>query len=202
MTEQSFECPKYSPLPGGRRCQHYDGKRGCHLPGMLVCREWQRVNGQKPLPAARACQAPLALPSAPSTAAVAQTPAATADRDLFGNPLPELPAKKRAKQRTDQERQAVAMDPPAVAALPARVRPGFTTEDIESFRAMGVQVCVHCETVGDVWLVPVYTGLPRKEITPEHLATIVGVLEAFPGSRVAVFDQSPPETPAAERSPE
>ena len=43
--------------------------------------------------------------------------------------------------------------------------------------------------------------LARKEITPEHLATIARVLDAFPGSRVVAFDKKPPAEPANEGSP-
>lgn len=53
---------------------------------------------------------------------------------------------------------------------------GFTTEDIESFKALGVEVLLHSETYGDVWLVPTYTGRERKEITPEHAATLARVV--------------------------
>lgn len=74
-------------------------------------------------------------------------------------------------------------------------------EDIESFKALGVEVCVRSDDYGDLWLVPAYTGQPRKEITPEHLATIARVLEAFPWSRVVAFDKKPPAEPANEGSP-
>ena len=36
-----------------------------------------------------------------------------------------------------------------------------------------------------------YTGSGRKEITPEHAATICRVLEAFPGSQVVAFEKNP-----------
>ena len=68
---------------------------------------------------------------------------------------------------------------------------GLTTEDIESFRALGVEVCLRTESSGEVWLVPEYTGADRKEITPEHVATLCHVLDVFPGARVASFEKSP-----------
>ena len=62
-----------------------------------------------------------------------------------------------------------------------------TTEDIESFRALGLEICIDTEQHGEIWIVPAYTDQPRAEITPEHLATIDGILDTFPGSRVVAF---------------
>ena len=67
---------------------------------------------------------------------------------------------------------------------------GLTTEDIEGFKALRVEVCLSSEAFGEVWLVPKYTEHDRKEITPEHAATISRVLEAFPGSKVVSFEKS------------
>ncbi len=61
---------------------------------------------------------------------------------------------------------------------------GFTSEDIDSFKAMGVEVCLRCEAIGELWLVPAYTGQARKELTPEHLATVLHAMSVFPGSTV------------------
>jgi len=72
----------------------------------------------------------------------------------------------------------------------------LTTEDIEAFKALGVEVQLTSEGYGDLWLVPAYTGLPRKEITPEHAATVMRVLRAFPGTRVVAIEKhSQPERP-------
>lgn len=73
---------------------------------------------------------------------------------------------------------------------------GLTTEDIASFKALGVEVRLKSEAYGDLWLVPAYTGQARKELTPEHAATVVRVLTAFPGSQVISFEKhSQPERP-------
>jgi hypothetical protein len=80
----------------------------------------------------------------------------------------------------------VASETPAIDVDQLR---GFTTDDIESFRALGVEVCLHSEAYGELWLVPAYTGRPRKEITPEHAATVMRVLSVFPGSRVTAFEK-------------
>jgi len=65
---------------------------------------------------------------------------------------------------------------------------GLTTEDLESFKALGVEVCLQSEALGEVWLVPERTNQPRKEITPELAATLWQVLAAFPGSRVVALN--------------
>lgn len=96
-----------------------------------------------------------------------------------------------------------ALPPPVEPALPLEDETaptvelrGLTTEDVASFKALGVEVCLKSEAYGELWLVPAYTGRPRKELTPEHAATVLRVLEAFPGSQVLSFEKhSQPERP-------
>jgi len=73
----------------------------------------------------------------------------------------------------------------------------LSSEDIASFKALGVEVLLRSDTYGELWLVPEYTGQQRKEITPEHAATVMRVLSVFPGSQVISFEKSPnhPERP-------
>lgn len=66
---------------------------------------------------------------------------------------------------------------------------GLTTADFESFKALGVEVRLRSDTYGEFWLVPAYTGQPRKELTLEHAAAVLRVLEAFPGSQVLSFEK-------------
>lgn len=83
-----------------------------------------------------------------------------------------------------------------IAATVAPELTGLTSADIESFRALGVEVRLRSETYGEVWLVPAYTGQARKELTPEHAATVLRVLEVFPGSQVISFEKhTNPERP-------
>jgi len=57
-------------------------------------------------------------------------------------------------------------------------------------------VRLESETYGEIWLVPAYTGADRREITPEHAATLARVISVFPGARVVAFHKSPkPERP-------
>ena len=115
----------------------------------------------------------------PSSSMPAPKPVA---RDLFGNPLPERrDACGEGRPRLRRSRSLPKPDADAQPAVDVDQLRGFTTEDIESFKALGVEVLLHSETYGDVWLVPAYTGRDRKEITPEHAATLARVMSVFPG---------------------
>jgi pyruvate/2-oxoglutarate dehydrogenase complex dihydrolipoamide acyltransferase (E2) component len=125
-----------------------------------MCVEWLKANGPKP--AADARKSPPVV-EAPKPEPLPQA------RDLFGNPvaLPEEPPKPKAVAGPIARKLAAE---PTIDVDQLR---GFTTEDIESFKALGVEVRLHSETYGELWLVPAYTGKPRKELTPEHAATVV-----------------------------
>jgi hypothetical protein len=108
---------------------------------------------------------------------------------------------RRARPDVAQPAAKVSAAPAPIALAPrpdADAQPavdvdqlrGFTTEDIESFKALGVEVLLHSETYGDVWLVPAYTGRDRKEITPEHAATLARVMSVFPGSHIVSFEKT------------
>ncbi|MCP3104214.1 hypothetical protein LZ198_35660 [Myxococcus sp. K15C18031901] len=172
----------------GSRCLHYRPGGACTLPVVGTCTEWLKVNRQARPP--REEVAPH-VPVAPAKSA----PAAV---DLLGNPLRESATKKP----TLAPRPAPPAAPPVVtepdAQGPLSVPRGLTDEDIASFKALGAEVCFRAETCGEVWLVPAYTGQARKELTPEHAATLVRVLSAFPGSRVMSFEKRPA---SAEGSP-
>jgi hypothetical protein len=93
-----------------------------------------------------------------------------------------------------QQRPTAAMPSPAPTAAevieerePLR---GLTTDDIDSFKALNIEVCLKSETFGEMWLVPSYTGKNRQELTPEHAATICRVLQAFPGSKITAFEKT------------
>ena len=144
-----------------------------------MCTEWLKANGHAVPPATPS-------PAEPEPESKTATRPAT---DLLGRPLPEpeptrpskadlLAPTTRRPQPTDQPEQHA----------PLR---GLTTEDIESFKSLRVEVCLRSEAVGEVWLVPAYTGRDRKEITPEHAATLCRVLDAFPGSQLVSFEKNP-----------
>jgi hypothetical protein len=79
-------------------------------------------------------------------------------------------------------------DPPP--PVPAHARAPIAQEEIDSFKALGVELRLDLDEAGPVWLVPRYTGQARKEITPEHAATLRLLLDAFPGARIAAFEKT------------
>ncbi|UYI16491.1 hypothetical protein N1129_09280 [Myxococcus xanthus] len=175
----------------GKHCLHYRHGGACTLPGVGgTCTEWLKVNRQaRPHRDVAAPPVP-APPTKPALAAV----------DLFGHPLPEPDSKKPAP--APASKPAPPAPSPDVKGLDAEAPlsglRGLTDADIASFKALGAEVCFASEAYGEVWLVPAYTGQARKELTPEHAATLVRVLSAFPGSRVLSFTKQPA---SAEASP-
>lgn len=159
----------------GKRCRHYLPNGACSLPTEFMCVEWLKRNGHLPPPAAR---------------------------DLFGNPLPNPSlATPATPQPRVVENPAARTEQSPVVEQPPLSRRGLTTEEIESFKALGVEVCIRSQEYGELWLVSAPTGQPRKELTPEHLATIARVFDVFPGSRVVAFDKQPSAEPANDGSP-
>jgi hypothetical protein len=78
----------------------------------------------------------------------------------------------------------------APAPEPAHPRAPIAPEELASFKALGVELRLDLDEAGPVWLVPRYTGQARKEITPEHAATLRLLLDAFPGARIAAFEKT------------
>ena len=58
-------------------------------------------------------------------------------------------------------------------------------EDLASFQALGAEVCIESPTLGELWLVPAYTGAERSEITPEHAMKVAAIVRAFPGAQLS-----------------
>jgi len=181
-------CAKYTRSEG-KRCVHYVSNGACALPDEFMCVEWLKVNGPKP------------AADAPNPSPVVETPTPQA-RDLFGDPI--APSAEPPKPKPAAVVAHIASKPGAEPTIDVDRLRGFTTEDIESFKALGVEVQLHSEIYGELWLVPAYTGKPRKEITPEHAATVMRVLSVFPGSHVVAFEKTTnperQERPAEERS--
>lgn len=171
-------CEKYA-RGEGNRCAHYVKGGACTLPGESACLEWLKVNSSR-APAINDVKG-----KAPPVA-----------RDLFGHPVTGPKPAPKTKAAGPVLPPKPAARPPQAATPPAKAEPpatdglsGLTTDDITSFKALGAEVHFKSDTYGDVWLVPAYTGHPRKELTVEHAATIVRVLAAFPGSRVLAFNK-------------
>ena len=176
----NITCEKYTRGEDGKRCIHFQQGGTCALPDEFVCTEWQKHNG----PNKRT------LPVVAAAAVVEHAPAPKpVARDLFGNPLPEVapPAAPKVSTSAPIAKQPAEACAPTVDVDQLR---GFTADDIASFKALGVEVLLHSETYGDVWLVPAYTGRERKEITPEHAATLARVMSVFPGSHIVSFEKT------------
>jgi hypothetical protein len=95
----------------------------------------------------------------------------------------------------------LARSPPAAAAPPAAVLPNrarqaqvsitVRDEDIASFKALGLELCLSVEGKGEVWLVPNYTGQDRQELSLEHAVLVAAACSAFPGASVKSFVRQP-----------
>lgn len=135
-----------------------------------MCVEWLRANDHAP--------APVTTPDAES--------AAPRPVDLFGNPIPAACA---PAARSEKKPQPSIPSTPTATDAPGPPLQRIPEEEIASFKALGVEVCLQSDSIGEVWLVPEYTGRDRKEITPEHAATLRLIVDAFPGARVVAFDK-------------
>lgn len=170
----------------GKRCLHYAANGACRLPSEFMCSEWLKANG----PAATR-SLPLAPPREPPPAIA---------RDLFGNTVHAAPAHTAAKPAVHRAPLDIAAKSgPTPATVDIDQLRGFTSDDIESFKARGVEVLLRSDAIGELWLVPSYTGQDRKEITPENAATLLRVMAVFPGTELVSFAKPHPQPERHER---
>ena len=182
-SQPGFTCPHYDPPPGEKRCRHFVSNGACDRPDELMCVEWLKANGQSVPPS-----------SDPPPPAVVPD---DRPRDLFGHPLPEPP--KPSPPPAKVSVPAAAPKAESAPPEPPLVR-NVTDEEIQSFKALGVEVCVATEAMGDIWIVPEYTGADRKEITVQHAATITAICAAFPGAKVVQYEKAKPKPPGEPES--
>jgi len=180
----SFTCLHYDAPPGEKRCRHYLKNGSCARPDELMCIEFLKANGHAVPASAPGANEPAKLinstPLAPKVAT-----------DLFGNPLPDppklaLPPAKLAVS-TAAPKTAAPADPPIVRNV--------SDEEIKSFKDLSVEVCIASEALGEIWIVPEYTGAERKEISVEHAATLTAICAAFPGAKVVQYEKAKPQPP-------
>ena len=166
----SFTCPDYDAPPGSKRCRSYLGNGSCAREDHFMCEEWMKANGH-------AVPAPVEAKPEPA-------------RDLFGNPLPEEPPPKKPEKVTPPPtpKPGPTAEPPATDRDAVLVR-NLTDEDIASFKALGVEVCLASEEIGEVWIVPEYSEQERRELRIDHAATLTAVCAAFPGAKVTSFEK-------------
>jgi hypothetical protein len=165
------DCSKYQPRAGSKRCQHYLDGGACALATEFMCVEWLKANGHLvPQGHPGEGMTPAQLAFLPGLAPLAPT-RATPEPEASASQAPSVPA----------------AEPPSVNA---NTRAPITPEELASFKALGVELCLDLDEAGPLWLVPAYTGQARKEITPEHAATLRLLLDAFPGARIAAFEKA------------
>ena len=175
VANRGITCPRYQRSAKGKRCAHYwDGGR-CIRPGgaQTTCVEWVRVNG-----------GPVAPTVVEGSAEADPTPVMSLDRDLFGNPVqPERPRRGSRRESSTKATAPVAAPAPTTPPKPPLIR-NVTDEEIASFKALGSEVCIRSEEVGEVWVVPEYTGADRAELSVEHSITLTTICASFPGAKV------------------
>ena len=64
-----------------------------------------------------------------------------------------------------------------------------TDEEVASFKALGAEVCIRSEGIGEVWVVPEYTGADRQELSVGHSITLATICAAFPGAKVVAMNR-------------
>jgi hypothetical protein len=195
-----FTCPHYRATSGTKRCESYQEGGTCALPEYFHCIEWEKKN-QVHLASVRRGETAAKLGAGPRL-------------DLFGQIVREPPPRKQTTlTAAPQVSMSRSPSPPAAVEDPQPpLRRGFTDDDIKGFKEIGAEVCLSSDEFGEVWLVPEYTGKDRKELTPEHAATVARTLEIFPGARVTSFrkvektndltEKDSPERAAANRAEE
>lgn len=154
----AITCPHYQRVPPSRRCRHY-GQGG-------LC--------QRPEAAGSKCLEWLKV-NAPREAAPAPV-----SRDLFGAPVLPPPPRRLPHTAPPAPEGASGPRPPLVRNV--------TDEEVASFKALGVEVCIQSEALGPIWLVPKYTGASnRVELSIEHSVTLTAICSAFPGAKVVAM---------------
>lgn len=153
-----ISCPKYEPVEGTRRCRQYHADGACALPDEFMCVEWLKANGHA------------SAPSAPAPPPL--------ERDLFGAPMPP------PLDASSPSRASAPSAPPT--KLAARV-PAVHTADLASFQALGTEVRLDSTDLGELWLVPAYTGADRQELTFDHAALLATLCHALPSARITAL---------------
>ncbi len=175
-----FSCSHYEPAPGGRRCRSYidggtcgriDGEGDRHGEGNQ-CMEWLRVNEG-------------------TTAHTSSNPAHVdpVPRDLFGSPIQPPPPRPARRSRPAPLPTPSPVPKPLTASREPSVVRNTTSDEISSFKALGVEVCLRSDAIDELWIVPNYTGKDRTELSVEHSATLTTICAAFPGARVVALNK-------------
>jgi hypothetical protein len=148
-------CPHYQQTPGSKRCRSYAPGGACQRPDAAQGKCLEWLK-------VNAAREPAPEP---------------APRDLFGAPVRPPPPRQRPHTTPLAPTTAPEPGPPLVRNV--------TDEQISSFKALGVEVCIQSAALGPVWLVPMYTGAEdRAELSIDHAVTLTTICSAFPGAKV------------------
>lgn len=158
-TRLPISCPQYVAFEGSTRCRHYFANGACELPDEFMCVEWLKANGHAPPPL---------VPTPPPV-----------EKDLFGAAYVP-PSAMRELARAPAP--VASATPPAATAPPA-----LKAAALASFEALGVEVRLESDDLGELWLVPAYTGADRLELSFEHAALVATLCAAIPSARVTAL---------------
>ncbi|MBM3957919.1 MAG: hypothetical protein FJ313_07695 [Gemmatimonadetes bacterium] len=172
-----FTCPHYEAQAAGKRCAHYGDGGSCDRPGQGQCVEWVKANPDsvRVTPERPAETNPVTGASGPAFNLTAPAPPPPAEPAA---PVPPVEEAARSRPR-----------PPEIPWIRQ-----VSDDDIASFRALRVSVCLRTENVGEVWLVHEYTGSQdRFELRIDHAATLTAICAAFPGAKVSALERESPD---------
>ncbi len=105
-------------------------------------------------------------------------------KNRFATAPDEPVTSRHAERESAPERSATARVDPVSVSAP---RLPLTADDIESFKALDVEVRLETADGDEVWLVPERTGQERTELVPEDLEVVTRVHDVFPGASVKAF---------------
>lgn len=157
MTSGSIACPHYRAITGTRRCESYVEGGTCARPDHFLCVEWQRANAHR-LPGV-----PVSSPAAPSSTSETR-------EERMGEVVQLRPKDARSSAPRAQIGEGHGQ--------------GLFQMDLGSLARRGLRACIGSDTLGEIWLVPEYTGTHERELTYEHATLLSAVCAAIPGARV------------------
>lgn len=176
---KSVGCPDYEAVEGGRRCVSFR-EGGCELRSHPACEPWVKANPSKEPADAQAAAVLKAHPDYREAIVTGQC--------FLGNWRERMLTITRSGIPSSPRPPTAPQSPADAEAPDAGGQPiQWPTEaDVASFGLLGMSVRVGSESLSeDLWLVPVYTGEDRLEMTAADAMAVCRILRAFPGAKVA-----------------
>jgi hypothetical protein len=188
---EAIECIDYLPIEGSVRCQRFVPDGGCELPAYFHCVEWLKVNPDRAIAVASkrsddAAGSPVVVGRSLQPAPVDRGSEAKPDLCLIAARAVIEPPKvgRQGGQLFDLRAHGAT-----VAGRPGKPplidQPELLTEaQIDQLAGLGMEVELHTEHSGSIFLVPAYTGQERTEFTFHDCRTLVTLLQVFPGAKL------------------